>query len=494
MSFFIPIKKSPGDRSTGFNSKDRSWSSGGKDRSRSGNNHKRSRDGGAEGEEERGGGKKHKPNSWSSHNSGRDVSHNNGGAPKYTGAIGGPKVAMSTCSGCGGRGVGLVTNSNGFCDYCNRTMNTRGAASQSAPIMKGKGVVSSTTAREATNSKKLSTSKGGSVNGDRKAVVKPKEAKEAPSSSASKGVSLFKNSSPQYMNNTDSDDDDEMDGGDIPTDDPSEESSGSEGDSDASQDYDDIPTDDPSDEDDDDDESDSEGEEEGEESESDEDDNKNLSFAERAALKRSGDDSMDGRRGNGSRGGQVAGLTNKRTSKSAPMVQSSKKTVSRYREIEGLPSIFKPRDPRFGTISGKYDENAFKARYKFLDAYRDEEITRLKGALKAAEKTGDAEEQYKVQSELSRLQGKKTRDEKAESFQRTKSMLRKAEREKVKEGKKPFFHKRSEIKKLELKDKFEALSKAGKLESFMAKKRKKNANKDHRWLPSRRGGGADSAV
>lgn len=42
-------------------------------------------------------------------------------------------------------------------------------------------------------------------------------------------------------------------------------------------------------------------------------------------------------------------------------------------------------------------------------------------------------------------------------------------------------------------EKFKELKKAGKLDKFLEKKRKKNANKDHRFLPSqRRGFGDDS--
>lgn len=54
----------------------------------------------------------------------------------------------------------------------------------------------------------------------------------------------------------------------------------------------------------------------------------------------------------------------------------------------------------------------------------------------------------------------------------------------MKQGKKPFFLKRSEKKRQELVRRYEDLKATGRLQKVMAKKRKKNAAKDHRYLPS----------
>ncbi len=67
--------------------------------------------------------------------------------------------------------------------------------------------------------------------------------------------------------------------------------------------------------------------------------------------------------------------------------------------------------------------------------------------------------------------------------------LRAEEREKIKAGKKPFFLKASARKAVELEERFSELKREGKLNKFMTRKRKQNSNKDHRWLPERRGGG-----
>ncbi len=65
-------------------------------------------------------------------------------------------------------------------------------------------------------------------------------------------------------------------------------------------------------------------------------------------------------------------------------------------------------------------------------------------------------------------------------------------------GKAPFYLKKSEKRRLELLAKYESLKESGGLEKYMAKRRKKNASKDHRYLPVGRrgqqqqgGGGGD---
>lgn len=58
----------------------------------------------------------------------------------------------------------------------------------------------------------------------------------------------------------------------------------------------------------------------------------------------------------------------------------------------------------------------------------------------------------------------------------------------VKQGKKPFYLKRSEKARQELVRRYKMLQDTGKIDKVIAKKAKKNAAKDHRHIPpSRRG-------
>lgn len=65
--------------------------------------------------------------------------------------------------------------------------------------------------------------------------------------------------------------------------------------------------------------------------------------------------------------------------------------------------------------------------------------------------------------------------------------MKQEERRKVKEGvKKPYFMKNSAMKEVALEERYKDLKKTGKLQKFMAKKRKHNSSKDRKWLPERR--------
>ncbi len=64
--------------------------------------------------------------------------------------------------------------------------------------------------------------------------------------------------------------------------------------------------------------------------------------------------------------------------------------------------------------------------------------------------------------------------------------MKKEEKQKIKEGKTPYFMKNSVKKNIIAEERFTALKKEGKLQKYMNKKRKKNASKDRNKLPSRR--------
>ncbi len=70
-----------------------------------------------------------------------------------------------------------------------------------------------------------------------------------------------------------------------------------------------------------------------------------------------------------------------RTSKHAPAEISSKKAVSRKREV--VPTLKRNyRDPRFEPLSGLLDESKLKQNYSFLEDYRADERKTLKDEIK----------------------------------------------------------------------------------------------------------------
>ena len=64
--------------------------------------------------------------------------------------------------------------------------------------------------------------------------------------------------------------------------------------------------------------------------------------------------------------------------------------------------------------------------------------------------------------------------------------MRQEEKEKVAGGKKAFFLKRADKKAVAMDIKFDELKKAGKLKTYMQKRRVKNAKSDRRWMPESR--------
>ncbi|XP_071730739.1 uncharacterized protein [Rutidosis leptorrhynchoides] len=173
----------------------------------------------------------------------------------------------------------------------------------------------------------------------------------------------------------------------------------------------------------------------------------------------------------------------KRENKNRPMEISSKKPVGRFREVIQAPKKV-VRDPRFESLCGTLDVDGFKKRYNFLyDTELPAEKERLKKQMK---KTKDPEAFDELKERVAWID----KQLKSASAKHTdKGILvkhKKKEREAAKQGKQPYYLKKSEIRKQELVEKFKALKASGQLASFIEKKRRKNAAKDHRFMPYRR--------
>ena len=72
------------------------------------------------------------------------------------------------------------------------------------------------------------------------------------------------------------------------------------------------------------------------------------------------------------------------------------------------------------------------------------------------------------------------------------SAARKAEVEAVRDGKSPFFQKKSALREQALVAQYEKLEKSGSLNKFLAKRRKKVATKQHKKVPLERRGFSDA--
>ncbi|XP_070590735.1 ribosomal RNA processing protein 36 homolog [Erythrolamprus reginae] len=169
-------------------------------------------------------------------------------------------------------------------------------------------------------------------------------------------------------------------------------------------------------------------------------------------------------------------------SKNRPLETSAKQPVPFLRQV--IPVKKKvSRDPRFDDLSGEYKPEIFEKTYSFLNDVRKKEKEVIQKQLK---KSQNVEEQNKLQQLLKRMTQQEEAQRKCQKKRENSLAFKRQQREFAKQGKKPFFLKKSEMQKLELAEKYKDLKRSGKLESFLNKKRKRNAAKDKRKLPFRK--------
>ncbi|KAF1731010.1 rRNA biogenesis protein RRP36 [Beauveria bassiana] len=168
-----------------------------------------------------------------------------------------------------------------------------------------------------------------------------------------------------------------------------------------------------------------------------------------------------------------------RTSKHAPQEQTSKKPVSRRREILADPRR-RARDPRFDPAVGSVDEEKTRRAYAFLDEYREREMGDLRAAIK---KCKDPAEKEAMKRQLLSMESKKKAQKKKDEAEGLLREHREKEKTLVAQGKQPFYLKRSEQKKQLLTNRFADMSK-GQVDRAIERKRKKVAGKERKELDS----------
>ncbi|KAL7111620.1 hypothetical protein ACP275_05G100800 [Erythranthe tilingii] len=172
-----------------------------------------------------------------------------------------------------------------------------------------------------------------------------------------------------------------------------------------------------------------------------------------------------------------------RVNKNRPMEISSKKPVSRFREVIQVPKKV-VRDPRFESLCGELNVDGFKKRYNFI--YENTLPAEKQELKKQMKKVKDPEAVNELKDKISRID----KELKSAAPKRTENDIlaehKKKEREAAKKGKQPYYLKKSDIRKQKLIEKYNELKESGKLEAFIEKKRKKNAAKDQKYMPYRR--------
>nr|KIR49201.1 rRNA biogenesis protein RRP36 [Cryptococcus bacillisporus CA1280] len=190
----------------------------------------------------------------------------------------------------------------------------------------------------------------------------------------------------------------------------------------------------------------------------------------------------------------------KRGSKHAPALLSTKKQVSRKRQVI---EVSKPerRDPRFSSVSaGHANADLHSKSYSFLPDLLRQELSGLKEAVAAAkkaekncpwaEKPMRTAERERLEVQMGQVRTKLVRTEKEAMEREVLAKAKREEREKRSQGKGAWFMKKGEKKDLLLKARFETLEKQGgktAVKKLVEKKRKKLASKEKKSRPFAKG-------
>ncbi|KAJ1982800.1 rRNA biogenesis protein rrp36 [Dimargaris xerosporica] len=174
--------------------------------------------------------------------------------------------------------------------------------------------------------------------------------------------------------------------------------------------------------------------------------------------------------------------TKAKKSSEKPTVMSSKRPVSRFRQVIATQAK-RTRDPRFDEQCGHLNEGLFKQAYKFLDEYQQQEEAELRAELKA---TKDLDRREQIKRTLSVMASQRNAEEQKAKRKQIIREHRKSEMVQIEKGKQPYYLKKADIKQIELADKFNGIQDPRRLEKVMERRRKRNAAKDHRSLPYQR--------
>ena len=152
--------------------------------------------------------------------------------------------------------------------------------------------------------------------------------------------------------------------------------------------------------------------------------------------------------------------------------------MSRKRSIVPIHKV-DVRDPRFEPVAGRVNEEKVKQNYAFLSEYRDAEIAELKAGIR---KTKDPHARETMERALKSMESRKRTDSLNKQRQEILRRHRKEEKEKVQQGKKPFYLKTVDIKKKALEERFQGM-KAKERVKAIERRMKKVSAKERKSMP-----------
>ncbi|XP_022437649.1 ribosomal RNA processing protein 36 homolog isoform X2 [Delphinapterus leucas] len=165
--------------------------------------------------------------------------------------------------------------------------------------------------------------------------------------------------------------------------------------------------------------------------------------------------------------------------KHRPLEMSAKVRVPFLRQVVPVSKKV-ARDPRFDDLSGEYNPEVFDKTYQFLNDIRAREKDLVKRQLK---KRCSGEERERLKQLLQQVERQEMAQQERKRQQELHLALKQERRAQAQQGHRPYFLKKSEQRQLVLAEKFKELKRSKKLESFLSRKRRRNAGKDRRHLP-----------
>ncbi|KAL8954231.1 MAG: hypothetical protein Q9193_007324, partial [Seirophora villosa] len=140
------------------------------------------------------------------------------------------------------------------------------------------------------------------------------------------------------------------------------------------------------------------------------------------------------------------------------------------------------RDPRFEPLTGPLDEQKAKKNYGFLNDYRDLEMSELRSVIR---QTKDPAAKENLKRALLRMESRKKSQQRKDEEQDILRAHRAKEKDLIRQGKKPFYLKKAEQKKLALVQRFEGM-KGKQADKAIERRRKKKASRHMREMPEGR--------
>ncbi|KAL9084351.1 MAG: hypothetical protein Q9159_005259 [Coniocarpon cinnabarinum] len=186
-----------------------------------------------------------------------------------------------------------------------------------------------------------------------------------------------------------------------------------------------------------------------------------------------------------------------RSSKHAPTEQSSKKQVTRRRDVTDASHLYDADsrahrlqgDPRFNAASGSVDREKTRRNYAFLSEYAQHELQDLRASLEEGKRSKrnklTAEQETNLKKEIVRRENRMKTEAQREREREIASKHKREERQKVSEGKTPYYMKKGQVKELARKEMWEGMKK-GQQEKSEQKRRRRQEAKTMKRKPAER--------